>query len=560
MTRQERHSSRNPNVHRFCYSTSLACLIFVFFAPPLLYDVAFFRAPMSVLQEVATSELKDAVASSTLSNSATGSSASSIGWGVSPELVPPKDLPSLNNANKTNKYGKDFDKKIKDSWKDHRFVFIGGLHFCGTSVLERLLSTQRPPKGVSGLRIDNTSILDRSACMKPSHKEPDKCLSSENEGVFVTKEFLKLYVRRNTICVGHPATRWGDCALPLHLTERDVVPHLLDGGVDAFRSRLYRDWSFFWDVRANLLVEKDIPNVSRSRFLQNIFTAERTAFVFTMRHPMSSCKHFDCKDVRGHVRAWIDAYNVLLEDVKYLKRYIIIHGEGLTTPGKPIHVIRALETLLGWKRGQLNYTDHTMHAIEPDPVKRPGGHYTITIDKASNTATETMKDKPKLPSVSSPPAEITKLGSGLNDSSSSSNTLSSQLTLTSNKNSTSSSLKVDSPSLPSSVSPHLAPNNNNNNNNVHRRLGFHQDGHPTPHSHHTHEVEHVVLRRSYQSQQWEEKYPIVIKHKANVAHWKALQEMEKELAVFCYSITSLAPLKSCISKNSYIYKKSSSTF
>lgn len=203
------------------------------------------------------------------------------------------------------------------------FIFVGGLHQSGTSVTERLLSSQ---SFASGIRADLFDVKNRSACMKPDFHNPFRCLAPENEGIFLTKEFQKYYQNTKRTCSIRGHEDYGHCADNHHMTELDLRKMGSDNS-RLFRANVYRDWSYFWNTSKPLLIEKDISNMIKSRFLQALFGEKRTAFVFLLRHPMADCKEFKC-DLNLHLTSWIAAARKLEEDLQYLTNYVVIHQEG----------------------------------------------------------------------------------------------------------------------------------------------------------------------------------------------------------------------------------------
>lgn len=289
-------------------------------------------------------------------------------------------------------------------WSSHMFIFVGGDHNTGTSVTERLLSSQ---KLAAQLKVEQTlNVTHHEHCHKlrahrpsesnasknrrlrslatamPTHhslpmmpnvvqrshvvgnqfhhhpapaKTPDppgttySCSAPENEGIFVTNVFLDLYKYKQTECHAKPASSWGMCARSQQLTEWDLslegqaltnMLHLPAGAsasgvtaemealvkqlrtrsrsspgpssvapshqtlaevlsnasssftlnqtlVEELRKELFTDWSWFWDTSKLYLVEKDISNSVKSRFLQTLFTDSQSAFVYVMRHPLA---------------------------------------------------------------------------------------------------------------------------------------------------------------------------------------------------------------------------------------------------------------------------------
>lgn len=208
-------------------------------------------------------------------------------------------------------------------FKDNHFIFVGGLHQSGTSVTERLLSSQ---PFASGLRSDIVDVVNRSACVRPDFHNKFRCIAPENEGIFLTKEFNKYYQDTKRSCSIRGHEDYGYCAIIHHMTENDIRK-LGHQGCNQFRANLFSDWGKFWNTSKPLLVEKDISNLIKSRFLQKLFGEKKTGFVFLLRHPMADCKDFRC-DVNLHFYAWLRAIKTMEEDLEYLKNYVVIHQEG----------------------------------------------------------------------------------------------------------------------------------------------------------------------------------------------------------------------------------------
>lgn len=198
-------------------------------------------------------------------------------------------------------------------WNSHKYVFIGGLHSSGTSVMERLISSQTI---ASGLRVANRIIENRDSCLRaPVHSK--YCIAPQDEGSFVTRAFQHYLNDEHDInnfqCnPSNPLFSWGHCSSIYHIGANDIKKwhsnmkqekslknksKLLNSkeklyprknnkilaNADTFRERIMSDWNLFWDTKSPYLVEKDIPNGVRSLLMQELFTREKTAFVFTMK-------------------------------------------------------------------------------------------------------------------------------------------------------------------------------------------------------------------------------------------------------------------------------------
>jgi hypothetical protein len=248
-----------------------------------------------------------------------------------------------------------------EDWASHVYIFVGGDHNTGTSVTERLLSSQ---PYASQLKVETTvNVSHMEHCHK--HRTPTSCAAPENEGIFVTDVFKNLYIQRGTDCHAKPASHWGLCARKQQLTEKDITSSI---HLEAARNELYQDWNQFWNLSNVYLVEKDISNAVKSRFLQTLFSSQHvrsssngvgntlnsttmgsrapnTGFVYVLRHPFASCKDFKC-DTHTHLRAWLETYTTLTEDIEHLDVYIMFHLEGLITD--TTSVINAIRQHVGY--------------------------------------------------------------------------------------------------------------------------------------------------------------------------------------------------------------------
>lgn len=144
----------------------------------------------------------------------------------------------------------------------------------------------------------------------------------------MTKAFHRWYETKRTTCVPK-ASQWGICATSHQMTEKDLADSKMN--VDSFRKEIFLDWQeFHYNPFALYYVEKDIPNTVKSRFLQSLFGIERTAFVFTMRHPMSICRDFVCDaPIEDFIQSWLQVYRTLEQDLPFLKTYVLLHSEGI---------------------------------------------------------------------------------------------------------------------------------------------------------------------------------------------------------------------------------------
>jgi hypothetical protein len=181
---------------------------------------------------------------------------------------------------------------IMASPDDHRFLFIGGMHRSGTSLVTNLVG---------------------------HHPQASRMLGTdefEDEGQHVQH----VYERGNQ----HGGPGRFAFSPAMHLTESSPLVS------PASAEQLWQDWSPYWDLSREVLVEKSPPNLLKSRFLQGLFPG--ASFVMVLRHPiavaMATTKwsHTTWPRLIEH---WLVAHETMLEDLPHLERVIVVRYEDL---------------------------------------------------------------------------------------------------------------------------------------------------------------------------------------------------------------------------------------
>lgn len=171
-----------------------------------------------------------------------------------------------------------------------RFLFLGGLHRSGTSILHRLL---RAHPEVSGFA--ETGV-------------------PQDEGQLLQGVYPPAWV------YGGP----GRFAFhsEAHLTESSELVSEVN------RARLLREWGAYHDLGRSVLMEKSPPNLIWSRFLQALFPGAR--FVFIVRHPIPvalATFRWAKTSVPELLVHWSAAHRILLDDLAKIDRAAVMRYE-----------------------------------------------------------------------------------------------------------------------------------------------------------------------------------------------------------------------------------------
>ncbi|WP_234347821.1 sulfotransferase family protein [Streptomyces specialis] len=195
-----------------------------------------------------------------------------------------------------------------------RFVFIGGLHRSGTTPLARTLAGH--PQ-VSGFH--DTGAM-------------------EDEGQYLQSVYPTAAAR----------TRSGPGRFALspaaHITENSPLAD------PANRERLIADWSRYWDMDREFLVEKSPANLVMTRFLQKLFPEAR--FIVIMRHPaivtLSTKKWAPRTRLSTLFENWFRAHDLLRQDAARVEHLHLLTYESLvTSPERTLDGVREFLGLSG---------------------------------------------------------------------------------------------------------------------------------------------------------------------------------------------------------------------
>jgi Sulfotransferase family len=186
-------------------------------------------------------------------------------------------------------------------WNAHTFVFVGGLHRSGTTLLARCLAEHPGVSGFSGTG------------------------AREDEGQHLQT------VYRPGRAYGGPGRFGFDPEA--HLTETSPLVS------DASRDRLLEEWGRHWDLSRGVLVEKSPPNLIRMRFLQALFPGSR--MVMMLRHPIAVAaatrrfgrarRMWKRMTYSSLIEHWLHCHELMLEDAASIDSLLVMRYEDFVT-------------------------------------------------------------------------------------------------------------------------------------------------------------------------------------------------------------------------------------
>ncbi len=190
----------------------------------------------------------------------------------------------------------------------HRFVFVGGLHRSGTSILFRCL---REHPSISGFR--NTG-------------------SPEDEGQHLQS------VYPTAMSHGGPG-RFGFKAAA-HLTETSGL------ATEANRRKLFDEWKRYWSLEKSHLLEKSPPNLIQARFLQALFPGAH--FLMLLRHPVAvsyATQKWSKTPMHLLIRHWLTCHELFEEDRPRLANVLVLKYETFVL--EPVPTLARVFAFLG---------------------------------------------------------------------------------------------------------------------------------------------------------------------------------------------------------------------
>lgn len=111
--------------------------------------------------------------------------------------------------------------------------------------------------------------------------------------------------------------------------------------------RLRAQWNRYWDLSRPVLLEKSPPNLTRFRFLQQVFPGSK--FILAIRHPipvtLSTRKWTPALSHRRLVEHWVHAHHIAFSDAAYLDHFMVVTHENLSR--EPAETMAKVAAFLG---------------------------------------------------------------------------------------------------------------------------------------------------------------------------------------------------------------------
>jgi hypothetical protein len=192
--------------------------------------------------------------------------------------------------------------------KNHSFLFIGGVHKSGTSLLHDIIRSHPEISGFTETGVPR------------------------DEGQLLQSVYFPAYAYGGAGRFGFHEESFMDETHPLATEENAAA--------------LFSQWSTYWDLDKAYLVEKSPPNIVRTRFLQKLFP--NTIFIIILRHPVAIA-YATQKWRRNSVPTLIDhtltCYERFARDISALENvYVLRYEELVQEPDRIIaHVFAWIE-------------------------------------------------------------------------------------------------------------------------------------------------------------------------------------------------------------------------
>ena len=170
------------------------------------------------------------------------------------------------------------------------FIFLGGLHRSGTSLLHEILRGHPAISGFSG-----TGVPQDEGQLLQSVYEPARTYGGPGKFVFDSRSYM-------------------DETHPLATPEN--------------AQRLLDQWGRYLNLNSQFLIEKSPPNIIHTRFLQKLFP--QSYFVIILRHPVAvalATRKWSKTNPLSLIEHSLRAMEIFLRDMPHLERVFVLRYE-----------------------------------------------------------------------------------------------------------------------------------------------------------------------------------------------------------------------------------------
>lgn len=197
-------------------------------------------------------------------------------------------------------HAQELSPTLPQDMDEHSFFFLSGAHHSGTTLTTLILCTH-----------------PRSSCIRNSGAPEDEGAHIQR-GVYKTEHVLGGAMKY----AYHPAG---------HLIETD------SSLTDRNRRAVFDAWGRYWNLSRPVLVEKSPRHTIMTRYLQAMFTPDKSRFLVIMRHPLAA-SHYEWfrnrkyDEARGHcgrpwIEHWLAIYRWVREDIPHLREARVFQYE-----------------------------------------------------------------------------------------------------------------------------------------------------------------------------------------------------------------------------------------
>jgi hypothetical protein len=219
-------------------------------------------------------------------------------------------------------------KQVEDIVQAHHFIFLGGLHRSGTTLLFRML---REHPEMSGF--ENNQVKE-------------EWLAPEDEGQFLQTVYP-------------PAVFYGGpgkfaFASEAHMTEESELL------TPENKTLLAAQWFPYWDLTKRYLLEKSPPNLIWMRFLQSVFP--NSSYVAIERHPVAvslATEKWSSTALNSLVEHWLVAHETFEQDRPHLRHIMVVKYENMVAD--PAGTLPVIYKFLGLETAPTTFEPTTEH-------------------------------------------------------------------------------------------------------------------------------------------------------------------------------------------------------